>query len=244
MWSAAQHRGAPAAARYAVLVPSAVVIGASVGIGAAIVRRLVADGWTVIGLARRDAQFAHERYRHVIADVRTPALRETLAAIESIDVCIYAAGIGELLAWDDFTHEADVFTTNLVGVATTAESVLPRMVAARHGHFIGLSSQADRWIDDHAPSYAASKAGMSSYLEGLALACKRHGVCVTNVRLGFVDTAMAKSDVKPFMITADRAAELVVKCIAKRPIRYTYPWRMSALLWLGGIPRRLRIWLS
>lgn len=230
--------------RYAALVPSAVVIGASVGIGAAVVRRLLADGWTVTGLARRDSVFSHERYRHVIADVRTPALRETLGAIDSIDVCIYAAGIGELLAWDDFTHEADVFTTNLVGVATAAEAVLPRMVAAKHGHFIGLSSQADRWIDDQAPSYAASKAGMSSYLEGLALAAKKHGVYVTNVRFGFVDTAMAKSEVKPFMITADRAAELVVKCIAKRPIRYTYPWRMAALLWLGGIPRRLRIWWS
>jgi short-subunit dehydrogenase len=221
-----------------------VVIGASVGIGAAIVRRLVADGWTVAGLARRPGSFSHERYRHVIADVRTPALREALAAIDPIDVCIYAAGIGELLEWDDFTHEADVFATNLVGVAVAAEVVLPRMVAAKHGHFIGLSSQADRWIDDTAPSYAASKAGMSSYLEGLALACRKHGVHVTNVRFGFVDTAMAKSDVKPFMITADRAAELVVKCIAKRPIRYTYPRRMSALLWLGGIPRRLRIWLS
>ena len=232
------------AARYAAAVPSAVVIGASVGIGAAVVRRLIADGWTVTGLARREAAFTHDRYRHVIADVRTASLRDALSAIESIDVCIYAAGIGELLAWDDFTHEADVFTTNLVGVATAAEVVLPRMIAAKHGHFIGLSSQADRWIDDSSPSYAASKAGMSSYLEGLALACKRHGVHVTNVRFGFVDTAMAKSDVKPFMITADRAAELVVKCIAKKPIRYTYPWRMAALLWVGSIPRRLRIWLS
>lgn len=223
---------------------TAVVVGASVGIGAAIVRRLVADGWTVVGLARRPASFSHDRYRHVIADVRTPALREALGAIDPIDVCIYAAGIGELLAWDDFTHEADVFTTNLVGVASTAEVVLPRMIAAKQGHFIGLSSQADRWIDDSSPSYAASKAGMSSYLEGLALAAKKHGVYVTNVRFGFVDTEMAKADVKPFMITADRAAQLVVKCIEKKPIRYTYPWRMSALLWLGGIPRRLRIWLS
>jgi short-subunit dehydrogenase len=225
-------------------VPSAVVVGASVGIGAAVVRRLIADGWTVVGFARRDASFSHDRYRHVIADVRSPDFRGKLAAVEPFDVCIYAAGIGHILEWDDFTHEADVFTTNLVGVAIAAEVVLPRMIAAKAGHFIGLSSQADRWIDDSAPSYAGSKAGMSSYLEGLALACRKHGVHVTNVRFGFVDTEMAKADVKPFMITADRAAALVVKCIAKKPIRYTYPWRMSALLWLGGIPRRLRIWLS
>ena len=56
-------------------------------------------------------------------------------------------------------------------------------------------------------------------------------VAVTNVRFGFVDTAMAKSDVKPFMITADRAARVIEKCIVRRPIRKTVPLRMAAL-WL------------
>ena len=64
------------------------------------------------------------------------------------------------------------------------------------------------------------------------------------VRPGFVDTKMATSDVRPFMISADEAAALVVRCMRKRPIRYTYPKRMAALLWLARWGPRLRIWLS
>jgi NAD(P)-dependent dehydrogenase (short-subunit alcohol dehydrogenase family) len=227
-------------------VPTAVVIGTSTGIGHALSRRLVAAGWTVTGLARTASSFEGDGYRHVLADVRTPEYRQLLAtACDPLpDVCVYAAGIGHELDLADPCHEADVFATNLMGVAVTVEVLLPRMIAAKAGHLIGISSQADRVIDRSAPSYAASKAGMSSYLEGIALACRPHGVAVTNVRFGFVDTAMAKSDVKPFMITADRAARVIEKCIARRPIRKTVPLRMAAVLWLFRWGSRLRIWAS
>jgi NAD(P)-dependent dehydrogenase (short-subunit alcohol dehydrogenase family) len=233
-------------------MPTALVIGDSAGIGQAIVRRLVADGYTVTGLARREPTFSHERYTHAHADVRAdPAvLRAELAQIldklgTPLDVCIYASGIGHFLDFADMTHEADVFTTNLTGLAVVAEAVLPRMVAAKHGHFVGLSSQGDTWIDEAAPSYSASKAGMSSYLHGLAFACRKHGVAVTNIRFGFVDTEMSRiNETRPFLITADKAAHIVARCLIRRPIRYTYPKRMAALLWLGLIPRRLRILLS
>lgn len=229
-------------------MPTALVVGASAGIGLALVRRLVDAGWTVVGIARRDSPLAHDRYRHVVADVRAPhyreALGEVLAAVV-LDACIYAAGIGEPIDVTNLAVDRDVFATNLTGAIVTAELVLPRMVAARAGHFIGLSSQADRLVDDFAPSYNASKAGLSSYLEGLALAYKPHGVAVTNVRLGFVDTAMSRhATSRPFLITADRAAQMVQRCLARRPIRVTYPKRMAVLLWWVSLPRRLRLWLS
>lgn len=53
--------------------------------------------------------------------------------------------------------------------ATTVESVAPRMAAAGGGHITGLSSLADRLVSAEAPSCAASKAALSSYLRGLAL---------------------------------------------------------------------------
>lgn len=221
---------------------TAIIVGASSGIGLALARRLVEAGWSVTGMARRPAALEHERYRHVVADVCAPGFRDALAAEPVPDVCVYATGMGEPLELEAPVHEAATFATNLVGLAVTAEVMVPRMVAARAGHLIGLSSQADRVVDRGAPSYAASKAGMSSYLEGLALACRPHGVAVTNVRFGFVDTAMAKSSIKPFMITADRAARVIERCIARRPIRKTVPLRMAALLWLVRLPTRLRLW--
>jgi NAD(P)-dependent dehydrogenase (short-subunit alcohol dehydrogenase family) len=227
-------------------VPAAVVIGASTGIGLALSRRLVAAGWTVTGLARSPAGWTSDRYRHVIADVTKPEYRDVLAAAcEPVpDVCVYSSGIGHEIDLADLSQESAVFATNLAGVVVTAEVLLPRMLAVRAGQLIGISSQADRFIDGHAPSYAASKAGMSAYLEGMALAYRRHGVAITNVRFGFVDTAMAKAKYKPFMITADRAARVIEKCIAKRPIRKTVPLRMALLLALIGWAPRLRVWFT
>jgi short-subunit dehydrogenase len=108
--------------------------------------------------------------------------------------------------------------------------VIPEMVRAGRGHFIGLSSQADALVSAEAPSYAASKAGLSSYLEGLGLACRPRGVFVTNLRLGFVDTKLAKAPVKPFMVTADAAAQRIMRCVAERPLRHTFPRRLGVLL--------------
>ena len=227
---------------------TALVVGASSGIGLALCRKLVDDEWTVIGLARRSSPLNHARYRHVVADVRDAGYRDVVSqAIEghTLDACIYASGIGQLLALPELAAESDVFATNLAGLVATVQVVLPPMLAAGKGHLIGLSSQADRLIDGGAPSYAASKAGMSSYLEGLALACRGKGVAITNLRLGFVDTAMSSPDgPRPFLITAERAAELVERCLRRRPIRYTYPKRMAALLWLVRFVRELRVRFS
>lgn len=237
------------AARYSPAMSTALVIGASSGIGEAVARRLIAAGWTVVGIARRGAAIEGAGYHHVIADVRSPDYRAALVGVVErfgpLEVCVYAAGIGVVLDLGDLAHEAEVFATNLMGAVITAEVVLPGMIARRAGQFVGLSSQADRLISAETPSYAASKAGMSSYLEGLALACRPHGVAVTNVRFGFVDTAMSNGQsIRPFLISADRAAVLVERCLARRPIRFTFPRRMAVLVWLIGLPRRLRVWLS
>lgn len=227
---------------------TAVIVGASTGIGLALARRLTAAGWNVIGMARGPAGLEHVLYQHVVADVRGLNYRDVLAeatAQRLPDLVVYSTGIGHELDFAQMAREADVFTTNLTGLVHTFEMLLPRMIAARSGHLIGISSQADRLVSANAPSYAASKAGMSSYLEALALACRPLGVAVTNVRLGFVNTAMAKSaGPKPFMISADRAAQLIEWCIRRRPIRTTFPLRMAALLWCFGLPTRIRIWLS
>jgi NAD(P)-dependent dehydrogenase (short-subunit alcohol dehydrogenase family) len=219
------------------------VVGTTDGIGLAVVKRLVADGWSVVGVSRRASVFEAVDYTHVVADVASPDYRRRVAPhlTEPFDVCVYCAGIGELFDPAKLDGDADVVRVNLVGAVETIAAVTPAMIAAGRGHVVGLSSIGDG-VSAEAPSYAASKAGLSSYLGGLALALRAHGVRVTNLRLGFVDTKMAKSDVKPFMITADRAAELVVRCIDKRPARFTYPKQMAALVWLLGLFTAIKLW--
>lgn len=227
-------------------VATALVIGGSDGIGLALTRALVAAGWRVGGVSRSDSPAS--AVEHLVADVRAADYPEQLATLcyrlGTVDACIYCAGIGEPLQPDGLALERATFDVNLIGAVATAEVVLPRMLAAGSGHFVGLSSLADRFINRDAPAYSASKAGLSSWLEGLALAYRPRGVYVTNVRFGFVDTKMANAEVKPFVITAERAAARVMRCLRTRPIRCTYPRRMAALMWLVGWGPRLRVWWS
>jgi NAD(P)-dependent dehydrogenase (short-subunit alcohol dehydrogenase family) len=227
---------------------TAVVIGNSDGIGFALTERLLAEGFRVVGLSRRASRLAAKSYEHHVVDVRSaeyPAkLEEVVSSLGGVDVFVYCAGIGDFLDIETLASDEQVFETNLMGAVVAARVLIPSMVRAGRGHFIGLSSQGDSLVSSTAPSYAASKAALSSYLEGLALACRPRGVYVTNVRLGFVDTKMAKSPQRPFMISRSRAAERVWRCIQKRPMRDTYPKRMAALLWFVSLAVRLRQWVS
>ena len=226
----------------------ALLIGNSDGIGLALTRKLLAAGWTLTGVSRSRGPVEHPRYEHASLDVAAPDYRDQLAAFLAtrppLDVCIYCAGTGDLLDVTHLTGEARTFQVNLVGLALTIEAVLPAMLTARKGHIIGLSSIADDAPSAAAPSYAASKAGFSSYLLGLALALRPRGVYVTNVRLGFVDTKMAKSRVRPFIVSADTAANVVIRCLRSRPMQKTFPWRMSVLVRLLRWMVSIRIWFS
>jgi short-subunit dehydrogenase len=124
-------------------MPTAIIVGASSGIGLALARRLATAGYQVTGLARRAAALEHERYEHVVADVRAATYRDVLASAlgeRTPDVFVYCSGIGEELDFAQMPREAEVFETNLLGFVHTAEVLLPRMIDARAGHLIVISS--------------------------------------------------------------------------------------------------------
>jgi NAD(P)-dependent dehydrogenase (short-subunit alcohol dehydrogenase family) len=208
----------------------AVIIGNSDGIGLALTRRLLAAGWTVSGLSRSPSEIRDERYTHEVVDVTGPEFPDRLAAAvaRGVDLCVYSAGIGEFLDLDDLAEQTRTLDVNLIGLARAVEGVVPGMVAAGRGHIVGLSSLGDAMIASQAPAYFASKAGMSRYLRGLALALRPHGVDVTTVRFGLVDTKMAKGPVKPAMISVEKAVDVLMRALRKRPSTVSFPRRMSA----------------
>ncbi|MCG8421772.1 MAG: SDR family NAD(P)-dependent oxidoreductase [Proteobacteria bacterium] len=230
-------------------MPQAIIIGNSDGIGLALTTALLEKGWDVTGISRSQSPITGDRYRHHVVDIRSDEYDGAVAqaldrAGRGIDLCVYCAGIGEEIDFDHLDADIAVFEVNLIGLVRTVSLVLPGMLAAGRGHLIGLSSQGDSFLNVDAPSYSASKAGMSSYLEALALAVRNRGVFVTNVRFGFVATKMAKADTRPFEISAEKAATCMLRCVDKRPIRYTYPRRMAALLWLANGINRVRTWVK
>lgn len=168
----------------------------------------------------------------------SPDFPRALSEIDNVDLCVYAAGIGDTLT-DDFTAQTRAIEVNLLGAARTVEVIVPKMLAAGRGHLIGLSSMADTLISADAPGYAASKAGLSAYFLGLDAALRPRGVAVTTVRFGFVDTKMAKSPVTPFRIPTEKAVDVLLTCVRKRPALVSYPRRMAALTGVLGPALRL-----
>ena len=172
------------------------LIGNSDGIGLATTKELLKQEWEVIGISRSESPIKDSLYQHFIAKVQDDEFLTILKSIiqenKSINLCIYCAGIGELLDPSNMKSEVEIIEVNLLGMVKTASQVIPLMVRQGNGHFIGISSVADELLSSEAPSYHASKAGFSNYLESLALALKPTGVHVTNLRLGFVQTKMAK----------------------------------------------------
>jgi len=205
----------------------AIIIGNSDGIGLATTRVLLDRGWKIVGISRSASPIEDPAYAHIVAEVQTDAyptrLKSVLQKEAPVDLCVFCAGIGEMLNLADMNKEAEIIHVNLLAMVKTASLVIPMMVKRGKGHFIGLSSVADELLSSEAPSYHASKAGFSNYLEGLALALRPKGVKVSNVRFGFVDTKMAKGDVRPFMMGVDQAARHLLACIEKKPVRYTAP---------------------
>jgi short-subunit dehydrogenase len=225
----------------------ALVIGNSDGIGLATTGELLKQGWKVVGISRSDSPIHDPLYQHIVAEVQdaeySGRLKSVLENHGPIDLCIFCAGIGEMLDLSNMEDEVKILEVNLLGMVKTASCVIPLMVKRGKGHFLGISSVADELVSAEAPSYHASKAGFSNYLEGLALAVRPRGVHVSNVRFGFVDTKMAKGDVKPFMMGVERATQHLLTCIEKKAVRYTAPWFVIPLVKFRSLMLRLSIFV-
>lgn len=216
-----------------VKIEKALLVGNSDGIGLATAKRLLEQGWEIVGISRSKSPINHGSYTHQIVDVGSVDFKEQLDSLirdGPFSLCIYFVGIGELLNPIDMSNEAHVVDVNFTGMVKTAAAIIPNMVKNGHAHFIGLSSVADELLSAEAPSYHASIAGFSNYLGGLSLAMKSKGIYVTNIRFGFVDTKMAKGNVKPFMMSIEKAVDHLEYCIKRKPFIYTAPKIVIPLL--------------
>ena len=224
------------------------IIGNSDGIGAAVTRSLIAHGDRVVGISRSPSPLGDDGPKHVIHDISSPdypeILRQTIQQEGPFDTCIFCAAIGSGLTLPDLSNEAHVIEVNFTSMVRTLASLLPEWVQQGRGHFIGLSSLADDFYNTDAPSYTASKAGFSNYLVAMALKLKTKGVSITNIRLGFVDTKLPKASWKPLMMTPQKAAEYVLKCMNKKPVQLSIPKSMGFLLYVIRSLQSIRIWLA
>jgi NAD(P)-dependent dehydrogenase (short-subunit alcohol dehydrogenase family) len=222
------------------------IIGNSDGIGAAVTKALLDRGDRVVGVSKSPAPPGNRGARHEVHDVAAAGFTELLQRLwreeQGFDACIYCAGIGSALRLPDLSNEARVFDVNLTAMVRTMEVLVPHWIERRAGHFVGLSSLADRFYNIEAPSYSASKAGFSHYLLSMALKLRGYNISVTNIRFGFVDTKMAQASKKPLMMPPEVAASHVLRCLEKCPMQLSVPRLAAAFVQGVHWMQTLRVW--
>lgn len=239
---------------------TAVVVGASSGIGEAVARRLASRGTRVTLVARRERELrevaaaigaatAPDRVAWRAHDVRNgaevPALWDSIERESgTVELVVVAAGIMPAVGPSEYewTKDRDILEVNLVGCVAWLDHAALRMEAARSGTIVGVGSVAGDRGRRGAPAYAASKAGLACFLEALRNRLSRHGVRVVTVRPGYVATPMTEGLGLPAKatISADRAAELVLLAASSGPVDRYIPRPWGLVMW---VIRALPSWI-
>ncbi len=224
---------------------NAIVVGASPGIGKELAKALALHGYNV-GLASRRLQLLQEVARELptrafvkMVDLAKPteamqSLRELIAEMEHVELFVISSGTGYINHKLEWEPENETIAVNVTGFTAMANVAVEHLQARRSGHLVGISSIAAIRGNAEAPAYGASKAFMSNYLQGIRHKFAKLGlpIAVTDVQPGFVDTAMAKGDVKFWVASPEKAARQIFAAIRKRKkhVYVTKRWRVIAWL--------------
>jgi 3-oxoacyl-[acyl-carrier protein] reductase len=208
---------------------TAVITGASRGIGAALAKMLHARGAN-LGLASRAGDdLGLERTVAQPCDVRDLEALERLCAdtaerFGGIDIVVANAGVGAYGAFLDLTREHldEMIDVNLKGTLYAIRAALPHM-QGREGDVITLASEAGRRGLPNEAVYCASKFGQVGFTRALDHELREQGIRCTNVCPGGVATDFALEagrgrtpDALPGMMTAEDVAEVCV-FVLERP---------------------------
>lgn len=186
----------------------AIVVGASSGMGAAVVKQLAGEGYIVVALARRLQQLVELQKEcsgapgtvhveaHDVSDFdAVPTLLERwVSELGGLDLFVFAAGVMPEVAEDEYSTEKDhlILNVNLLGCVAWCNPVAKLFETQRRGVLIGVSSIAGDRGRRGNPAYCTSKAAMNTYLEALRNRLAPVGAHVCTIKPGYVDTVMTQ----------------------------------------------------
>ncbi|MGC5586066.1 SDR family NAD(P)-dependent oxidoreductase [Ornithinimicrobium sp. W1679] len=178
---------------------TALVTGASRGIGAHVVDALLGAGWTVVGLSRSGTVApGAEGLACDVTDARAveAAVAQVLDRHGRIDLLVNNAGLieTEQPLWDaDVDEWWQVMVTNVKGPFLLMRAVVPHMLAAGGGRVINLNSGSGTRESDVLTAYHASKSALARLTGGVAMAGAEHGVLAFDLAPGVIESDMTHS---------------------------------------------------
>lgn len=216
---------------------TAIVTGASSGIGEATAVRLAEEGFDLVLGARRIDRLqevaARCGGRALELDVREPASIESFAAeIERADVLVNNAGLAVGLEPLEDIDEDDVITmweTNVLGLLRVTKALMPKLEASTNGHIVNLGSTAGFETYPGGGGYTASKHAVRAMTRTLRLELLGKPIRVTLVSPGLVETEFSvvrfrgdkQQAKKPYEgivpLTADDIADCIAWAVTRPP---------------------------
>ena len=187
------------------------VTGGSRGIGRVIARSFAERGDRVAvhhGSSPEQAEevlagLPGEGHALVQADMADPGavarmVDDAADALDRLDVLVNNAGVFTAhppleVSYEDWQAAwARTLAVNLVGAANATFRAVPHLIAAGGGAVVNVSSRGAFRGEPNTPAYGASKAGLNAFAQSMALVLAPHGISVTCVAPGFVQTEMAR----------------------------------------------------
>nr|WP_299171396.1 SDR family NAD(P)-dependent oxidoreductase [uncultured Allomuricauda sp.] len=222
----------------------AIVVGATSGIGKELALILSQNGYQV-GITGRREELLNQLEKEY-PDTFVPNafdctsenalenLQNLVAKLGGLDLLIFSSGTGDLNEALDDNIEQMTNALNVIAFSKIIGWAFRLFQKQGYGHLVAISSIGGLRGSGIAPSYNATKSYQMNYLEGLrqkAVKSKQQ-ITITDIRPGFVDTAMAKGDGKFWVAPPKKAAKQIYYAIQKkRDIAYiTKRWRIIAVI--------------
>lgn len=230
-----------------------IIIGASSGLGHEVARLLLEQGWTLGVAARRVDRLEQLRELapdqvevqriDVTADDAPVALNELIDKLGGIDLLFYASGVGKQNMELEPEIELGTVATNGMGFTRIIGAAYRYMAEHGGGHIAAITSIAGTKGLGAAPSYSATKALQSTYLQALEQQAKMRklNITFTDIRPGFVATDLLGDNPRyPMLLRPENVACEMVKAVNSRQhIRVIdWRWRIVTAMW-----RRIPRWL-
>ncbi len=231
----------------------AIVVGATSGIGKGLAQKLANENY-IVGITGRRTGLLDELksekpnsfYTKTFDVTNTNKIVENLENLTKelggLDLLIISSGIGDLNEKLDYEIEKRTIETNVTGFTCIANWAFNYFENQKAGHLVAISSVGGLRGSRVAPAYNASKSFQINYLEGLRQKATRlkTEIFVTDIRPGFIETAMAKGDGQFWVSTVEKATNQILEAIKKKKkIAYvTKRWKLIGVI-LKRIPRQI-----
>ncbi len=208
---------------------TAIITGASSGIGRKITEKLLGHGFYVIGIARTiEHSFESERFTAVKCDLQDrKALKLLIDQIDlrgrELSLLINAAGVGYFAPHEEIQPEkiCEIIDTNLLAPLLLTRGFL-RELKEHKGHLINIASITARKDERFSAAYAASKAGLLHFSEALYEEVRKSGVKITTIipditKTPFYEQLSFEQDSDPLSyIEPECIANAVINIISQR----------------------------